>query len=514
MSIRSVNLKSRLWRSKKFSRATHPEEKKKPVKIRSLRLGNKATVVVVCITSIIMVLSIFVVLENAMNNGSVTPINSTNPPNGPSPSQIPTVTNKPGTSNSPPGDLPRWISPTDNSHRSQAAGIIEKAQVMNSSVWRAVAQQAWQYFQIGTGVDSTTGLPAAGIGYNYFTDWDLGVYVQAVLDAQKIGLITKDGDWGSDYRLDKALTFLETRPLNETTNYPFWFYQSNGENFEFQSSQSTVKVDAVDTGRLFIALSNLKSYNPSAAWSSKINPTRVDNIVLHGRSNYTALIPDVENEANSNSVYAYYVTCGFAAFWPEVAYVPSRILNNIVSSPQITVNTDGGGLVKLPNAPISCEPLLNAVFELNPNSADYTKLLNLTRQVYLAHQERHDLELYPPYVAFSEGNSQGSTFIYEWVVLPGYGTWKITKDDLTPYDINPIIYAKVSLGFLALYNTSFAKEMSVFVEQNLPTPTIGWGEGVDYPYTAQDPMIKITNIGSNTNGMVLEAASYFIQAYP
>jgi hypothetical protein len=487
----------------------------KPAKISSLHLGSKATVLIVSVIVIVMLTSIFTVLQNAANNGALTPVSTTDPTNGPSPTnQAPNLTNTPGNNPTP------WINPggpvipIDPTAIPYIPGLIEKAQVMNSSVWKAVAQQSWQYFQPRTGVDETTGLPAAAVGYNYFTDWDLGVYIQAVLDAQKIGLIAKDGDWGSDYRFDKVLTFLETRPLNQTTNYPFWFYQSaDGQNYEYQSNLATVRVDAVDIGRLFVSLNNLKSYNASAAWSSKVNAVRINNIVLHGPSDFAALIPDVKNEVNSGSLYSYYVTSGFAAFWPEVAYVPTKILDNIVNSPQILVNE--GGNVTLPNAQISCEPLLHAVFELNPPTTERTKLLNLARQVYLAHQERYTLDLYPPFAAFSEGNSGGSTFIYEWVVLPGSGTWKITRSDLTPYDVNPIIYSKVSLSFLALYNTTYAKAMTVYLEQQLPTPTRGWCDGADYPYSPQDNFItKITSIGSNTNGMIIEAANYFIRANP
>ena len=67
---------------------------------------------------------------------------------------------------------------------------------------------AWAYFQPGIGVDSKTGLPYAGASdFKGFTDWDLGVYIQSVIDAQKIGLIGTDGDWGSNQRLEKAMHF-------------------------------------------------------------------------------------------------------------------------------------------------------------------------------------------------------------------------------------------------------------------------------------------------------------------
>jgi len=109
-------------------------------------------------------------------------------------------------------------------------GVIESGQPVNLAVWLGVAKNAWAYFQPGVGVDANTGIPYAGDTYfKGLTDWDLGVYIQAVIDAQEIGLISTSGTWGSYSRLDKALFYLENRPLNETTHYPFWFYDATTE---------------------------------------------------------------------------------------------------------------------------------------------------------------------------------------------------------------------------------------------------------------------------------------------
>src|SRR4030066_39530 len=66
--------------------------------------------------------------------------------------------------------------------------------------WRNLAQNAWEYFQPGKGVDAKTGLHGASIDYPYFTDWDLGVYVQTIVDAEKLGIISSGGDWGANAR--------------------------------------------------------------------------------------------------------------------------------------------------------------------------------------------------------------------------------------------------------------------------------------------------------------------------
>jgi hypothetical protein len=238
-----------------------------------------------------------------------------------------------------------------------------------------------------------------------FTDWDLGVYIQAVIDANKTGLIGNGGAWGSSARLEKVVSFLETRELNDTTGYPYWFYDATTRlDYHALSDLATDTVDVVDTGRLFVALNNLRNFNSTLA-------TRINNIVINGTSNYADLVPSIARSATSNSIYAYYVCSGFASFWPnQLANVTDTILNNIFNAGNVTTNP---GNFSLPKATISCDPLLCSVFELN--NTDSSRLMGLMSRVYLAHEAYYNVTR--QYVAFSEGNSP-SGFIYEYVVLP------------------------------------------------------------------------------------------------
>ena len=69
--------------------------------------------------------------------------------------------------------------------------------VVDRAYWLRLANNAWKYFQPGVGVDSTTGLHSAGLGYPYFTDWDLGIYIQAIIDANQVGHIKHQWHLGS-----------------------------------------------------------------------------------------------------------------------------------------------------------------------------------------------------------------------------------------------------------------------------------------------------------------------------
>ncbi len=69
-------------------------------------------------------------------------------------------------------------------------------------------------------------------------------------------------------------------------------------------------------------------------------------------------------------------------------------------------------------------------------------------QVYLAHEAYFNAT--GVYRAFSEGASLSDHWTYEWVVLPDNRTWVILDETNQPFDISPIIYTKVAMGFLAI----------------------------------------------------------------
>jgi hypothetical protein len=379
----------------------------------------------------------------------------------------------------------------------KAPGFIETSKGMNSTIWRQVAAAAWQYFQPGIGVDENTSLPNSGSGSPYFTDWDLGVYIQAVMDANATGLIGYNGTWGSSARLEKIVHWLETRELNATTHYPYWFYQSSdGLDYHQMSDLSTSLIDSVDTGRLFVALNNLRIFNSSLV-------PRINNITLYGqnynRSNYAALIPSIYAESrSSNSIYAFYVYSGFASFWPDqLSDLPNRILSNMVSSGNITTNN-----VTLPLSALLGDPMVCSVFELNNSS----QLMTIMRSFYLAHEAYFNAT--GKYRAFSEGPSLSYHWVYEWVVYPDNRTWVVLDETGQPFTDSRMIYTKIALSFLAIYNTTYAYEMNVYLEKALPAPDHGYCEGL-----TEDGQ-QLSGTGSNTNGLILGAAKYAIQNNP
>ncbi|MCW3999481.1 MAG: DUF3131 domain-containing protein [Candidatus Bathyarchaeota archaeon] len=446
--------------------------------------NQKTTIAVAVILIAVIVVPVFAFLN--WGNPAMPPSGepqATNPPQGTStPTPAPTVNpteaptandkNKDSSKSPDPTPIPRKLGP------------IESAQTMNSNVWRAVAANAWNYFRPGLGVNATTGLPCSGSSYPYFTDWDMGVYIQAVIDASKLGLISDVGAWGFDDRIERVLYFLENRELN-SAGYPYWFYQAeDGGIYRNNSDVEGFVVDTADTGRLLVALHNLRTYDSGFA-------TRINNLVynLNGdRSNYSKLVPGLLAESlTSTNIYTYYTVYGFACFWP---INPQNILDNIYSSG--TMNVSG---VMLPNATLTSDVLLSIVFETN-NTA---KLMDLTHQVYLAHEAYYQAT--GNYRAFGEGAST-TTWLYEWVVLPDNRTWTVLNSSGNQSDTT-MIFTKVAFGFLALYNTNYSKAMSVHIEHALYSYSDGYGEGVD------ESGYAIFSTVLHTNGLILDAAMYY-----
>jgi len=366
-------------------------------------------------------------------------------------------------------------------------GLIKSASTINSSVWMKVAEYAWAFYEPNVGVDPDTGLPYSGSSEcRVFTDWDLGSYIQAIINAQKIGLINTNGIWGSFDRFSKVLTFLENRPLNEY-GYPFQFYDATTGNEYFLPNASISIFDIADTGKLFVALNNLRTFN------NAFTP-RINSIVLNGRSNYTALVASISKDVNSKSIYAYYFYSGFASFWPQqLGALPSTVLSNILNSQNIT--TYG---VSLPNAHICNEPLLSSFFELD--NGDSLRLMGLVTQVYRACEAYYSATY--EFMAPSEG-SNGTAWVYEWVVAPNGEPW-LTTDVYGNIceNMHSVVYNKVAFSFLALYNTSFARSMVVWLEDALPDPINGYYDGLDnYGHT----YLSLSNIA---NTLILDAALY------
>jgi hypothetical protein len=244
-----------------------------------------------------------------------------------------------------------------------------------------------------------------------------------------------------------------------------------------------------DSGILLAALHNLKIHDDGFA-------TRVNNIV-YNRTNYTVMLDEMDVLARKSiNIYDYLVASGFAAFWPEKGNVPTLIVDNIMSAPRVDLMG-----VELPASKISCEPILLSIFHLPQPDP---RIRDLSRQVYLAHEAWYNAT--GTYRAFSEGFTM-DRFAYEWVILPDGKTWVVQDQWGYDYGTSPIIFSKVAFGFLSLYNTTYARDLVVYLEDRLPELDSGYCEGV-----YEDGGFTLNAGSGNTNGLIVSAARYAIQS--
>ena len=110
-------------------------------------------------------------------------------------------------------------------------------------------------------------------------------------------------------------------------------------------------------------------------------------------------------------------------------------------------------------------------------------------------------------MAFSEGNTalDEPSYAYEWMVLPDGRTWVVKDQTTSDVQITPIIYFKVAVSFLAIYNTKFAQNMDGYLEAHLPQPTSGYMDGID------ENGRLVTTVTDKTNGLIISAARYAME---
>jgi hypothetical protein len=361
----------------------------------------------------------------------------------------------------------------------------------SSDFWLNLSGDAWNYFQPGVGVDSGTGLAKNNAGSNEFTDWDLGLYVQAILDAEKLGILSSTGTWGSNDRLDKILNFLETRPLMKNGLPYLMYYSTTGKN------STIIDQVATDAGCLFVSLKNVETAKPELK-------QRIDNIV-YNITNYEqrkvaidVLLGDIQRGHDEPTMYDYYVASGFACFWPDRFSSKAEALLNYSLS-RAVVNCSG---INLPSTKITMEPLLLELFNL---AQPDPRIAELSKNAYLAQEARFNAT--GKYTAFSEGGTDSGVFVYELIVSFDGRTWVLQTIDSrfvkTYVSITPIVYLKAATGFLALYNTTYTQNMVEYLLKQVPNNG-GFGLGVDENGRVIDMVPDVSN------GLIVSAARYAV----
>jgi len=349
-------------------------------------------------------------------------------------------------------------------------------QVKSENEWLEYAAVAWSYFQPGVGVSPNTGLNYATSTYHYITDWDLGCYISAIIDAEKLGLIQRNGDWGADYRISRIISFLKNRELT-SSGLPYWFYNSDTGQPDVSRGQGNPS----DSGRLLVALYRLKQHRPDLA-------DDIDYII--SRTNYAKF---AEN-CPTDGFYAYYYAHGYSLFGLNTSRVQMALnfLNRIPSMRHVQVYSQS-----LPVTEIIMEPILHAMFELETTP----EFNEWAYRIYRVQEDRYAET--GKLTAFTEGAYRSPSYIYEWIVHPYGNVWYITTPKWEPISIQPVVYTKAAFGMHAIWPSSYTEKLVEYVSE-ARTP---WGfyEGVD----ENGQVIPI--LTDKTNSLIINAARYAME---
>jgi hypothetical protein len=344
--------------------------------------------------------------------------------------------------------------------------------------WSNWAKVAWRYFQPGVGVNSVTGLHYATADWQRFTDWDLGVYISAIIDAERIGLISRNGSWGSDYRLEKILSFLETRPITGD-RLPYAQYDANTGRVPDDVGNRTANPS--DSANLLLSLDDLRSSRPDLS-------NRIGSIVarynfnLFAQSDYFA----------ANDIYPFYAAQGYWAFGFSTPTL--RDLKDLGGGNMVDIYGE-----KIPQAYVTSEPLMLAILENRTN--DLYRVY--ADRVFLAQQRRY--ESTGKLTAFSEGTYPApQNYVYEWVVTGTGETWLMMTTE--KIDKPEVVYTKMAFAFHAVYNNEYTQKL-VNKVASLATER-GFLEGV------MEDGKTVDVLSDKTNGMILQAARYFMFSKP
>ena len=362
-----------------------------------------------------------------------------------------------------------------------------------SERWHEYAEIAWKYYSPWRGWNPETGLPWTNPYYHRLNGWDLGAYIVAIVDAEKLGIITKEK---ADKRLDKVMNFLANRQLTKE-GIPCIVYDSDtGLPVDGDPGSSNVS----DEGRFLIALHLLRVHRP------ELNATI--NHIVYEKCNYTKLANSWDAWKTTRDYYAYYVAQGFKLFGFD-KYEPVadalRYMEKLKEKERKgdVLNYYG---VEIPNAETTSEPLLLGILDLNLNSL----FKKFAYQVYRVQEERYYQR--GIFTAWSEGQYDAyeveEFFIYEWI-----NGWRVTNTMGKKLDISPVVFTKVAFAMDAIFRTHYTQMM---VNKLLSYPELitdyGFLEGINEegrPLTGRDG--HYLNFLSMTNSMIISAARYALE---
>jgi len=363
---------------------------------------------------------------------------------------------------------------------------LSQDSAQTESDWGAWAEVAWRYYTPGIGVDPQSLLHRANTQWHWFTDWDLGSYIQSLIDADKLKMIKVEPFFAE--RVEAILGFLERRDLSGN-GFPYWSYST----YTGEPNKEAGETNPADIGRLLLALSTLRAYRPELA-------SRIKKIV--DRHNVSRVL---ERMGLEGGFYGYYAAQGFKAFGFASNKAVNRSLGEMTrlsKGPHLSIYGE-----QIPRAWITSEPILHTLLEL-PNLDD-DLFQEYALRIYKVQELR--FKATGNYTAFTEGcYFTYGNYIFEWIIRGDNGaTWTIVSFDqgkAQTLNIPAVIYTKAAFAYHALFTSEYTHKLVDWLlsRKEIKTPS-GFTEGV----SEANELVSYTT--DKTNAMILSAARHAIE---
>lgn len=362
---------------------------------------------------------------------------------------------------------------------------------------RQAAATAWRYFQ--NNISPETGLVASVDKFPSTTMWETGALIDAVLSAERLGLIPQAE---AKARLAKALDSLARLPLTAAglPNKAYDIRSLKMVTYKNEETETGIGWSAVDIGRLMAALQAARNAHPDlagpvqgliAGW--KLDALLVDGELTGGTIADGKMTAHQEGRVGYEQ-YAARAMMGFALDATAALDMAGQLVPREVMG--LALPGDSRLNKNATPALITSEPWLlqGLEFGFDRNSAI------LAAQVYRA-QEARFAET-GKLTAVTEGHLNVAPYFAYGTVWGGGQDWAVLTLDGTRMDSKRVLSTKAAFGWDALYGTDYTAKLVEDV-QDLAVADRGWMEG---RYEADGT--PDTSITANTNAMVLDTIAY------
>lgn len=359
------------------------------------------------------------------------------------------------------------------------------------------AAVAWRYFS--NNISAETGLVASVDGYPSTTMWETGALIDAVVAAERLGLITADE---AGARLARTLDSLSRLPLTSAglPNKAYDIRSLQMVTYKNEPTETGIGWSALDIGRLLAALDVAERAHPDlagkvqrllAGWNTaellsggELIGGNIKNGALdmhqEGRIGYEQYAAKAMLAQALDATAAMDLTGQLAVRDVSGLPVPgdTRLNRNMV--PSLTTS----------------EPYLLDGLEFGFD----TRSQLFASQVYRAQERRFDET--GILTAVSEGHIDAAPYFAYGTVWGGGQPWAVLTSDGQRLDSKRTVSTKAAFGWDALFDTAYTGRLVGSVA-DLAVPDRGWMEG-RYELDGTPN----TSITANTNATVLAAIAF------